>query len=439
MNPIREEAERPRSREAAATRKRAAVELFARHEATLRRQASRYSLCVDDVEDALQRSLEILLTKAPSDDQRELVRWMQTVVKHEALAIRAERERLLGGPAAREQEGSEDWVALLPAREAGPAERVERGEEIARSREALQALKPQELRALGLLAEGYSYAEIAALTGFSMTKVNRCLAEGRERFRQVLASSRDGRRCGEMASLLSAYCDGEAAAKEAATLREHLRACPSCRATLRAYRAAPAAVAALAPVLPLERSLFERAQQALAELAGRFGGGGGGGDQTLSQVAVAGGTRGAGAAALAKALAICAGTAGTAACVATGVVPAPLALAPPERKPAIERELSPEAVADWTEETAPAAEPAVPAAAPEADGPAADAEPPAGQQRASGPEPVLEDAAAAPVVEAPAEPAPVVAAPIAPAPTAVTAPSPSPARSAGNPAGEFGP
>ncbi len=49
---------------------------------------------------------------------------------------------------------------------------------MARSREALQALKPQELRALTLLAEGYSYAEIGEITGFSQTKVNRCTGRG---------------------------------------------------------------------------------------------------------------------------------------------------------------------------------------------------------------------------------------------------------------------
>lgn len=155
-----------------AARKRAAVETYARYEATLRRTARRYSMCADDAEDALQRGLEILLTKAPMTDQRELIRWMQTVVKHEALAVRRERERILAGPAAAPAEpGTEDWVATIPAAGDGPAEKVERREAIARSREALQALKPQELRALGLLAEGYSYAEIGEITGFSRTKV----------------------------------------------------------------------------------------------------------------------------------------------------------------------------------------------------------------------------------------------------------------------------
>ena len=65
-----------------------AIELMRRHERALRRTARRYSLCADDAEDALQRALEILLTKAPTSDQRELIRWMQTVTKHEALAVR---------------------------------------------------------------------------------------------------------------------------------------------------------------------------------------------------------------------------------------------------------------------------------------------------------------------------------------------------------------
>jgi RNA polymerase sigma factor (sigma-70 family) len=157
----------------AAARNRAAVETFARHEAALRRTAQRYSLCADDADDALQRGLEILLQKAPSNDPRVLVRWTQTVVKHEALAVRAERERILAGPAAEPASDSEDWVSLLPTEADGPAEQAERRETVERSREALATLKPQELRALTLLAEGYSYREISQITGYSSTKIGR--------------------------------------------------------------------------------------------------------------------------------------------------------------------------------------------------------------------------------------------------------------------------
>ncbi|MBW8060249.1 MAG: sigma-70 family RNA polymerase sigma factor, partial [Solirubrobacterales bacterium] len=225
-----------------ASRKRVAVEMIARHERSLRRTARRHSLCAEDAEDAYQRALEILLTKAPTGELRELIRWTHTVTKHEAMAVRRNREQLLGSAApAGSGEEAADWVALIPAAGDGPDKRAERREAIARSREALRALKPAELRALTLLAEGYSYAEIGEMTGFSRTKVNRCLSEGRERFRSLLSRSEDGSRCGELRPLLSAFCDGEASTEQAAALREHLRACAGCRAAMRAYRAAPGA------------------------------------------------------------------------------------------------------------------------------------------------------------------------------------------------------
>ena len=418
----------------AAARKRAVIETYTRHEDVLRRTAQRYSLCVDDADDALQRALEIFLLKAPSEDPRELIRWTQTVVKHEALAVRRDRERTLSGPAAaRPEPGREDWVALLPSNADGPPERAERREAVARSREALATLKPQELRALGLLAEGYSYKEIGEITGFSQTKINRSLAEGRERFRKLLARSADGSLCEELGPRLSAFCDSEATEEEAAALRDHLRACAGCRATLRAYRAAPRAAAALLPALPAGRSLLERAHDALAGLAGRFGSGGSTADSALSQVAAGGGTGGAGMAALAKAVAICVGTAGgAAACVATGVVPAPLALEREHtRAPVIERQIDPVIAEEWdaggAAEPAPAPTP-TPAPKPEA-GPVEPApEPEPEIQPASTTAPELAGGAVE-YTPPPPEPPPVAA-----------ATSGGPAGSgSGSAAGEFGP
>ncbi|MGB7589105.1 MAG: sigma-70 family RNA polymerase sigma factor [Solirubrobacterales bacterium] len=332
------ESKAPLPQEAAA-RKRAAVEMIARHEHALKHTARRYSLCAEDAEDAYQRALEIVLTKAPTDQPRELIRWTHTVTKHEALAIRRNRERLLGTVPATPsgEDDGVDWVALIPAPDDGPDLRVERREKIARSREALQALKPAELRALTLLAEGYSYAEISEITGFSRTKVNRCLAEGRERFRILVSRSEDGSRCMEMGPLLSAFSDRETSAAETAAVREHLRACSQCRAALRSYRATPGAVAALAPVLPLSRSLLERVHDALAELHARLPGAGATADSAMTQVSAADGGSSAGLAALAKVAAICVGTAGgAAACVATGVVPTPLT-ADHAKSPTVER------------------------------------------------------------------------------------------------------
>jgi len=356
-----------------AARKRAAVEAIARHGEELRRFALRYSLCTADADDAYQRALEILLTKAPPLRAPELLRWTRTVVKHEALAVRRSRERLLGTAATDKEDGGAA-AARLPSPDDGPELRAEDREDVARSREALRLLRPAELRVLALLGAGCSYVEIAAITGFSRRKVKRCTAEGRERFRRFVSHGERGARCAEMGRLLSAFCDGETSAAETAAVRAHLGACAGCRATVRAYRAVPAA-AALAPTLPASRSLLERAQELLADLHSRLPGGGAGADAGVAQVAAAGGGRGLGVAATAKLLALCAGTVGGAACVAGGVAPAPLGLGPPAAKePRVERvaeqvvEPAPPAVEYEPEPEPPPPEPEpppVPPAAPE--------------------------------------------------------------------------
>jgi RNA polymerase sigma factor (sigma-70 family) len=166
----------------------AAMELIATYDTAFRRTARRYSLCADDAEDAYQRAVEILLTKGPDCESPRLAAWMHTVTKREAMAVRRGRERLLGARFPGEREGDPHAVDALPADRPGPAERVERRERVARSSEALAALKPHERRALALKAEGYSYAEIQQLCGWTYTKVNRCMAEGRKRFLEVFAA-----------------------------------------------------------------------------------------------------------------------------------------------------------------------------------------------------------------------------------------------------------
>jgi RNA polymerase sigma factor (sigma-70 family) len=217
------------------TRPELALELIAAHDRAFRRTARRHSLCADDAEDAYQRALEILLTKAPLDQPSRLAAWMHTVTRHEAIAVRRARERLLGawrppGPATPEVAP----LDLVPTDRPGPVERVERSERVVRSAEALAALKPQERRALALKAEGYSYVEIRARTGWTYTKVNRCMAEGRKRFLELFAGIEDGRRCEELAPALASLRAAGATNGDGAALRRHLRSCARCRAAARA-------------------------------------------------------------------------------------------------------------------------------------------------------------------------------------------------------------
>src|SRR3954467_4014641 len=70
-----------------------AIDLVRRHGPEIMAVARRYSRSPEDAEDAYQRGLEILLTKAPSTATDHLLPWLKTVVKHEAYALGRARER----------------------------------------------------------------------------------------------------------------------------------------------------------------------------------------------------------------------------------------------------------------------------------------------------------------------------------------------------------
>ena len=216
------------------SRSELALDLIAAHDRAFRRTARRYSICADDAEDAYQRALEILLTKAPTDRPGRLAAWMHTVTKHEAMAVRRARERLLGRPSRVASARAQPVLEMIPADGTGPAERAEHREHMARGAEALAGLKPQERRTLVLKAEGFSYAEIQAITGFSYTKVNRCMAEGRKRFLELFAGIEEGRRCTELAPALAALRVTGSLNGDADALQRHLRSCGRCRALARA-------------------------------------------------------------------------------------------------------------------------------------------------------------------------------------------------------------
>ena len=151
----------------------AALALLRAEEAAFRRTARRVSICADDADDALARATLILIEKAPPHPPARLAAWMHLVTKREALAVRRDRERMLTSEVPDHASSS-----------LSPAERVERRESARARAHVLSRLKPDERRALVQRAQGFSYAEICELNGWTYTKVNRCLAEGRARLRQ---------------------------------------------------------------------------------------------------------------------------------------------------------------------------------------------------------------------------------------------------------------
>ncbi len=222
----------------------AALRLLSRHGAQILGTARRYAMTPEDAEDAYQRALEILLTKAPTTREEELIPWLKTVVKHEAFALRRQRER--HSPVTDDGE-----LGDRPTPPSITHDQAERLEQLRQGAEALAELKPHEVQALLLRAEGYSYREICERTGWTYTKVNRLLTEGRRAFLRRVSGIQGGAECARFEPMLSALADGEASAEDLALVRPHMRTCLSCRARLREFRAAPDRVAALVPPLAL--------------------------------------------------------------------------------------------------------------------------------------------------------------------------------------------
>jgi RNA polymerase sigma factor (sigma-70 family) len=155
------------------------LEVVQRHAPGLLRLARRHSLCADDAQDAYQRALEIFLRRVDSLEPEGMVSWLRTVVKHEAMAVRESRQRVV---ATDDADLDRHEASRLPTAD----ETVDRFDLLSRAAEALQQLKAHEVRALVLKAQGHSYAEICQITGWSYTKVNRCLTEGRRALRRLL-------------------------------------------------------------------------------------------------------------------------------------------------------------------------------------------------------------------------------------------------------------
>jgi RNA polymerase sigma factor (sigma-70 family) len=231
--------------------------LIARHGPALLRVANQFSLCRDDALDAYQHALEIYLRRLDTVDAATEGSWMRVVVKHESMAIRRARQ----GSVDRDEV---DLDASLPSGGRDVEDHVAAGQRVERSVEALRALKPDEAKALMLKAEGLSYAEIGRRFGWTYTKVNRSITEGRARFMKAYRGIEAGDACERYADALTALAEGTATGPQVFELRPHLRHCAACRAAVRQLRVSRRGRVALLVPWPLLRVLAHLRGHAVA-------------------------------------------------------------------------------------------------------------------------------------------------------------------------------
>ncbi|MBJ7470928.1 MAG: zf-HC2 domain-containing protein [Solirubrobacteraceae bacterium] len=210
------------------------------HGDALLRTARRHSACADDAHDAYQRAMELLLAHAGTIDRGKAVNWLQVVVRREAMAISRSHERSV----PLDDEDVEELTARMAVQ---TDERLHAIDLAHRAGEALATLKEAEAQALCMRAQGLSYEEIAAAYGWSYTKVNRAVTEGRRAFVDHYLAVERGTVCGDTAELLSRYVAGDLKPRIALKVRAHLVRCSACRSLLHAERHADAALQALLP------------------------------------------------------------------------------------------------------------------------------------------------------------------------------------------------
>jgi RNA polymerase sigma factor (sigma-70 family) len=160
-----------------------AGQLYTAHRTRLLAIARRNSAGGEEAEEALQDALVLFIERFdPSGDAPPLA-WLTVTLKRRCWELYRLQRRSWAQRSDRDCDHS--GAELLGGANRRPGDLFDLGEEIAALRDRLAELKRDERRALSLLAFGYTYREICELTGWSYTKVNRCLAEGRARLREL--------------------------------------------------------------------------------------------------------------------------------------------------------------------------------------------------------------------------------------------------------------
>lgn len=140
--------------------------------------AFRNAACRRDGEDAVSEAFIAFIRAYDPGGKAPPLAWLTLATKRECWRRRrdAHLDRYVTPPVGREGEAPRSVLDLIPAPGASLEERIAERDQ---ARRRLAELKPNERTGLGLLGAGFSYREIGRLKGWTYTKVNRCIKEGR--------------------------------------------------------------------------------------------------------------------------------------------------------------------------------------------------------------------------------------------------------------------
>ncbi len=149
-----------------------------RHEGPLLRYATRIVGDVDRGRDVVQETFMRLWSKRPADwDESHIAQWLFTVCRNQCLDI-CRKERRMSLLGEKQLVGATDAATAPPAVAA-------RREQVGQVAEALEALSANQQDVIRLkFQNGFSYKQIAGITGLSVSNVGFLIHTGIAKLRQ---------------------------------------------------------------------------------------------------------------------------------------------------------------------------------------------------------------------------------------------------------------
>jgi RNA polymerase sigma factor (sigma-70 family) len=156
------------------------------------RQARRFSVNNQDADDAVEDACVAFLRFFAARPGDHAAAWMMTTVKNAALAIVQRNSVRQRRNAAPRDDIDGWWESAIHDPKGSLEDRLESKDWVTGRFNLLAELKPDQRVAVSLFAAGFSYREIGERQGWTQTKVQRSIFEGRVRLRELLSERGDG-------------------------------------------------------------------------------------------------------------------------------------------------------------------------------------------------------------------------------------------------------